>query len=91
VIKTQVPSEFEIGKTLTFGVRPEHISVAKGVGNFSATLDMVERLGELGYAHCELAAAEKLIVELRGDAPVSHGKKANFAFDNKNVHFFAEN
>jgi len=87
-IKTQVPLEFKIGEALTFGIRPEHISAAKGPANFSVTLDMVERLGELGYAHCELGTGEKLIVELRGEAPVSRGQKLQLAFDDANVHFF---
>jgi len=88
VIKTLVPPSINIGETCAFGIRPEHISVAKGVGNFSATLDVVERLGELGYAHCELGSGEKLIVELRGAAPVPSGGTLSLSFEDKNVHFF---
>ncbi len=90
LISAPVPENFKIGNRLTLGIRPEHLSVTKDVGNFSATLDMVERLGELGYAHCELAAGERLIVELRGDAPVLRGERLGLAFDHKNVHFFAQ-
>lgn len=88
IIKTQVPADFKIGEAATMGIRPEHIFVTKSTGNFSAKLDLVERLGELGYAHCELGEGEKLIVELRGEAPVSNGNALSLSFDDKNVHFF---
>ena len=88
VITTQVPAQFKTGESVTFGIRPEHLSVAAKAGNLSATLDIVERLGELGYAHCDLGAGERLIVELRGDAPVSRGQKISLSFEDKNAHFF---
>ncbi len=89
VITTKVPAQFKTGETVTFGIRPEHLSVGKKPSNLQATLDLVERLGELGYAHCELGAGERLIVELRGDAPVSRGQKINLSFEDKNAHFFS--
>jgi ABC-type sugar transport system ATPase subunit len=90
-IKTTVPPKFRPGMTITFGIRPEHVTISKTAGKLSATLDIVERLGELGYAHCEMASGERLIVELRGDAPVERGQTISFTFDEKNVHFFDKN
>jgi ABC-type sugar transport system ATPase subunit len=91
VIKVTVPSRYAVGTPLTFGIRPEHISISGTNGKVSATLDIVERLGELGYAHCEMGPGERLIAELRGDAPVERGQTINFSFDEKNVHFFDKN
>jgi ABC-type sugar transport system ATPase subunit len=52
-IKLPLPASVKKGDLITLGVRPEHLSVTKGKGLLSAKLDVVERLGELGYAHMD--------------------------------------
>ncbi len=77
------------GEKLFLGVRPEHMSIARGAGKLSARLDLVERLGELGYAHCELDSGERVIIELRGEPPATRGHDLHLTFESANMHIFS--
>ncbi|MBG1233878.1 ABC transporter ATP-binding protein [Aestuariivirga litoralis] len=86
-VRVPLPASLKPGDIVTLGVRPEHLSVTTGQGALQAKLDVVERLGELGYAHFEYEGAH-LIAELRGEAPGKTGDMLGLNFDPKHVHLF---
>jgi len=88
-IELSLPASVSKGDQITLGVRPEHMTVTKGKGILTAKLDVVERLGELGYAHLESESGERLIAELRGEAPGQTGDTLGLNFAAKDIHLFA--
>ena len=74
---------------LTLGVRPEHLHF-RGDGAFAltATVELVERLGEISYAHARTRDGRPVIAELRGrDAPAI-GDQVSFGADARDLHLF---
>ncbi len=69
------------------GCRPEHMSLSTH-GQLHGTLDLVERLGEAGYAHVSLASGQTIIVEIRGAAPVATGSEIGINLDPGHLHYF---
>jgi ABC-type sugar transport system ATPase subunit len=69
------------------GLRPEHL-VLSPKGELSGTLDLIERLGETGYAHVKLATGQTVIVEIRGAAPAETGAQVGIKLDPGQLHFF---
>ena len=77
------------GAALNLGVRPEHLRWgAQGAFRLSATVELVERLGEISYAHARTRDGKAIIAELRGrDAP-EVGASAAFAAEARDLHLF---
>ncbi len=77
-----------LGDAVTVGIRPEHLVVSgRKDAMLSGTVELVERLGETGYAHVA-ADGKTWIAEIRGEAAVEAGKTAYFKADEKNIHLF---
>ena len=74
---------------LTLGVRPEHLKAAAGQGGgLAATVDIVERLGETGYAHLRLPGGQVVIAEIRGETELRPGGPASLMPDAAHIHLF---
>ncbi len=68
------------------GFRPEHCSFAK-IG-IPVTVELIERLGESGFAHCRTNDGQQILVEIKGDPNLAIGGKAHVSPTNKHMHVF---
>jgi ABC-type sugar transport system ATPase subunit len=77
------------GDTVTVGIRPEHLSLSgPGDVEISGTLDLVERLGETGYAYLKLDTGVPVTAEVRGAVDLAPGSRATVSASSGNVHLF---
>jgi len=84
-----LPAAVKPGDRITLGIRPEHLRATPGTGEgLSATVDLVERLGETGYAHLRLATGEVVIAEIRGDTGLETGAPASLMPEPRHIHLF---
>jgi ABC-type sugar transport system ATPase subunit len=72
--------------SVSLGFRPEHCTLAKT--GIAATVDLVERLGETGYAHCTLENGQTVLVEVKGDPGVTSGDKVKIMPQTRHLHVF---
>jgi ABC-type sugar transport system ATPase subunit len=84
----RLPASCRPGDRVSLGCRPEHMSIADGPLKLAGTVDIIERLGECGYAHVRLAAGPVVIVEVRGDPRLGIGDTAEVSLDQAHLHFF---
>jgi ABC-type sugar transport system ATPase subunit len=79
----------EEGSAVTIGIRPEHFVVGRdGEHPHTASVELVERLGEISHLHMKLNSGESMITEWRGrDAP-SIGDRLSLSVEPSNVHLF---
>ena len=78
--------QFKVGDNIHVGCRPEHCSLSsKGL---AGQIDIIERLGETGYAHVRLANGQPMVIEVRGEPPVGEGRDVHIAFSPKHIHLF---
>ena len=74
---------------MTIGVRPEHLTVEGGGAlKLRGSIDLIERLGETGYAHVATQHGNPLIAEVRGDIAKKPGEAVTLAADADHVHLF---
>jgi ABC-type sugar transport system ATPase subunit len=78
------------GDKVTVGIRPEHMSLlnTKFGAALSGKMELIERLGEMGYAHVDLANGTRLIVEVRGEPPIDTAGNVHISIDAKHLHCF---
>ncbi len=86
-VSMKLPSSLRIGDAFHFGCRPEHISLSPD-GSVKGKIDLVERLGETGYAYVTLPGGAVVVAEVRGEAKVTGGSDTRLVFDEKHLHFF---
>jgi ABC-type sugar transport system ATPase subunit len=89
-LQLQPPAGLSAGSRVTLGVRPEHMRIASGDEGLriAATVDLVERLGEMGYAHLRLPSGTVVIAEIRGDTGLRTGDLTQVALDPAHLHLF---
>ena len=88
-LAVKLPAACRVGDRLTVGCRPEHMTLAaKGKLQIKGTVDIIERLGESGFAHVRVAAGHTVVVEVRGDPGVSNGSRTVIALDESQLHVF---
>ena len=84
-----LPPSLAKGSAMTLGIRPEHMRLDGAEGPvLSATVDLVERLGETGFVHLRLDTGHMLICEIRGPTGHSTGSRADVALDPAHLHSF---
>ncbi len=77
-----------IGAGLTFGVRPEHLSIVSPIpGELQGVVLVVERLGGETYFHINVAD-QTVIAKIDGDSGVNVGSTVGLAFDPAKAHLF---
>jgi multiple sugar transport system ATP-binding protein len=77
------------GDTVSVGVRPEHLRLGgDGPVQLAGTLDLVERLGETGYAHVRLQSGGMATAEVKGDVALPLGSAVTLSAEIANVHLF---
>ncbi len=83
-------SPIPVGTDLTFGIRPEHLSVVPPMpGELQGDVFVVERLGGETYFHIRVAD-QNIIAKVDGDAcaGVGVGSQVGLSFDTHRAHFF---
>ena len=89
VLGVTLPQTVHAGEPLTLGIRPEHLKVTAGEGQgLAASVDLVERLGEMGYAHLRLPGGQVVIAEIRGETDLSPGGRASLRPEPGHIHLF---
>ncbi len=80
----------ENGKSASFGVRPEDLSIATGDDFlFEGTVEIVEALGEVTLLYVAGPVEEEpVVVKLPGIVDVKKGEKLRFAADRTKLHLF---
>ena len=86
-------SEGRQGDAVTFGVRPEHITLDQGAGVRLAevTVDLVEHLGGSTMLYTTTADRQPLTIAIDGQKQVALGSKVAAFVDPARYHVFAEN
>ena len=91
-IAVKLPSNSKIGDKLTLGCRPEHTSLTNSSGaSITGTVDLIERLGEVGYAYVKLKTGQTVTVEVRGESNSGTNDSVNVSFDATKLHLFDAN
>lgn len=75
--------------TVSFGIRPEHITLAaEGEGQIDGTVDVSEYLGADTYVIMDCGAAGQMTVRLMGDADLKPGDRLGLIFAPEHCHYF---
>jgi ABC-type sugar transport system ATPase subunit len=84
-----LPPQVKTGDKLHLGCRPEHMSLAeKGI---AGSIDIVERLGETGFAHVRLPTGQVVVIEVRGEPLQGKDGIVHVAFSSPQLHLFDSN
>ena len=82
---------FEKGQRLTFGLRPQHVSIAPaGRGRLTGTVMMTERLGTETVIELKLGSGALFTVALADDLSLEAGSDISLDFDLGKAHLFDE-
>jgi ABC-type sugar transport system ATPase subunit len=86
------------GDQLTLGLRPEHLKVIPAGSTASPTdtialpgaIELIERLGDIGYAHLRLDQKDSIpvVAEIRSLVPLAAGDLATITADSAHLHLF---
>ena len=87
VIQSTIASAGLPQSGLTFGVRPDALRVAED-GNFSGTIELVERLGDRTLLHVRLTDGSLVVAEDGGKSLLQTGAPVSLAADGEGTHLF---
>jgi ABC-type sugar transport system ATPase subunit len=88
-LKVKLPASCKSGDAVTLGCRPEHMTLGgNGALKLKGTVDIIERLGEAGFAHVRLTTGQTIIAEVRGDPGTSSGNTTSIGLDANHLHIF---
>jgi len=74
---------------LKLGARPEHLRWgARGALQLKATVELIERLGEISYAYARTADGKSIIAELRGRETPEIGASVSLGAEAQDLHLF---
>jgi len=84
-------SSLEVGDRVTFGLRPEHLTLnGEGEHTLNFKTNAVERLGNSTYLFGVVGGYENYKVHLSGDVAVSRGDEIELKFNTQNCHVFKD-
>ena len=86
-------SGFAVGDKVTFGVRPEHITIAEGAGIKFADLrvELVEQLGDTTMLYASTKGGQPLTISLDGQRQIAVGSTVAAYVDPARYHVFGPN
>jgi multiple sugar transport system ATP-binding protein len=80
----------KVGDTVTFGARPEHLTVAgNGISLGEARVDLVEHLGGQTVLYASLKGGQTLTVALEDQQPIRAGETVTIHIDPERCHLFS--
>ena len=86
-----LPEVCKVGDKVTLGCRPEHIQFgAKGKIQLNGKIDIIERLGEIGYAHVSLPNGQTVVAQVNGEPSVGNGEAVSLVLSPHQVHLFGD-
>ncbi len=84
-----LPKTCKVGDTVTVGCRPEHIEFAtKGKSQIKGKVDIIERLGETGFAHVTLNNGKTIVAQVNGDPKHGNGDEVSLGLSPQHLHVF---
>ena len=90
-MSVSLPRSCKVGDKVTLGIRPEHIQFGtKGKIQLDGKVDIIERLGEIGYAHVALPNGQTIVAQVNGEPNVANGQAVSLALSSKQIHIFGE-
>ncbi len=78
-------SQCEEKREVTFGMRPEHLSLTEGN---DWTVELIERLGGVGYVYLVSKTQERITVEIKGESDVQKGQKVGILLNQEHAFLF---
>jgi ABC-type sugar transport system ATPase subunit len=83
--RSQMPKH----QAVTLGFRPEHTHLGGPAGPaLTGTVEIIERLGETGYAHIRLANGQTIVAEVRGAPGYAIGDSVQVTLTEDRLHLF---
>jgi multiple sugar transport system ATP-binding protein len=84
------PAQVGSGEAVTFGIRPEHITITEnsGVRMGEVKVDLVENLGGQTVLYTTTADGKALTIVLEGQRDITHGSSVSVHVDPANCHIF---
>ena len=82
------PRQYLVGKSMTLGIRPEHMHLGGGDINVSVTPAVIERLGINTIAYANLPTGEPFCALLPGSVPVQAGHELMAGIKAEDCHLF---
>ncbi len=80
----------EPGQSVTLGIRPNHISVAKGAkADLHVAVRSIEQLGGESFLYCRSKSDSPMTIHLPGQTDVVAGTEIGLAIDRAEAHLFA--
>lgn len=87
----KLPASLKRGDRITLGCRPEHLTVgAYGTLQITGVVELIERLGEVGFAHVRMNSSQTVVAEVRGDAGLVTGASITLGISPTQFHIFDE-
>jgi multiple sugar transport system ATP-binding protein len=82
----------ESGQSVTFGIRPEHLSVleSRGITLATVNIDLVENLGGATMLYTKTPDNQQLTIALDGQQKVERDANVKASFDPARCHIFDE-
>lgn len=78
-----------VGKTVTLGIRPEHITTdSKAKTALNLTIKVVEKLGADTLVHGTLSSGDELVVRLEGIHDIESNQSLGLIFSPDSLHLF---
>ncbi|PIE07319.1 MAG: ABC transporter ATP-binding protein [Rhodobacterales bacterium] len=75
-----------VGAEVLVGVRPQDLGLHEAKSTL--TVEIRERLGGVAYDYLRASTGERIVVEIKGDAPMAEGTEVGLDFDPDRVFFF---
>jgi multiple sugar transport system ATP-binding protein len=80
------------GEAVTFGIRPEHITLGQGQTRLAdVRVDLIEQLGDQTMIYATTADGQGLTIALEGQQRFDNGTTVTAFIDPARAHVFAEN
>jgi len=73
---------------ITLGLRPQHLRLAAGPGDFDATVTLIEALGSESVIHAKLGSGAPVLAVLPGQPSLGKGDTIHLTFDPAALHAF---
>ena len=87
-VDAKIPAS-AVGKTGTFGVRPENLNVTTGDDAiFRGRIDIVEHLGELTLLYVDCGYDQPIVAKLDGSVPIKRGEQVGLTAPAEKLHIF---
>jgi ABC-type sugar transport system ATPase subunit len=86
-LNIKYPASLKAGDAFYLGCRPEHMQLGRE-GGIKGQIELVERLGEIGYAYVTALNGQTVVAEVLGEPHLAGGGETRLVFEDKNLHFF---